>query len=229
MPISPHVESAPHPIILKFFLQQPLLPFAIAAANNQALLLPAADTHLPCWMRPPPMPVGVLAVIISCQGQPLNWRGAAVPNPTIQTLLHPVCCPLLQWGGRTPQGTSVCSLFHSHSTKSLPPSLSPPPSPSTLVHCCRSFLWSPPQHRHCLPSSTAAVFVIVIVIVFVVIIHHHRHHPPQLPPPPSLPIAPSSIALCADVNCHHSGWLLSLPLSSSLSSHHHCRRRRCPQ
>jgi hypothetical protein len=120
MPISPQVESAPHPIILPCSLQPPLLPFTIAAANNQALLFPAAATHLPYWMRLPPMPVGVLEVIISCQEQPLKWGGAAVPNPTIHTLLHPVCCLLLQWGG-TPHGTLVCSHFHSHSTKSLPP------------------------------------------------------------------------------------------------------------
>ena len=82
MPISPQVESAPHPIILPCSLQPPLLPFTIAAANNQALLFPAAATHLPYWMRLPPMPVGVLEVNISCQEQPLHWggRGCAQSN-----------------------------------------------------------------------------------------------------------------------------------------------------
>jgi hypothetical protein len=105
-PLSCNADITPNristtPIILPCSLQPLLLTFASAVANNaadntannQALLSPASDAHLPRWMMLPPMPVGVLVVIISCQEQPPCWEGAAAPNPTIHTCPHPTCCP----------------------------------------------------------------------------------------------------------------------------------------
>ena len=96
--ITPHrIGTAPQNIASS--LQTPPLPFAIATNNKKALQAPATDTHLPSWMRPPAPVVVGLIVFISCQEQePLNWGGGVAPNPTILSLLHPTCCPLLQWG-----------------------------------------------------------------------------------------------------------------------------------
>lgn len=82
------------------------------------LLASTADTHLPSWMKllaRSPTPVIQLCSFLNRSNY---WIEEGGGNPRIHILLHPICCLFPQLGG-TPQGNSLSSLSHSHSTKSV--------------------------------------------------------------------------------------------------------------
>ncbi len=96
----PPLESTLSPIVSSCSLPPPLEQFSFGAANIEANQVsprqpPGAD-H-PGWIRLPPMPMGVLAVILCCWETPLHWWWAVVPHPTIPKL-HFNIWPLLLWG-----------------------------------------------------------------------------------------------------------------------------------
>jgi hypothetical protein len=109
----PPLESTLSPIISSCsLLRQLSISAANVVANQVSLRQPQGADH-PGWIRPLPVPLGVLAVILCCWETPRDSGGTTSNHPCTQSQ-HLAFAAV---GGDMPQGHSLSSL--SQSTLSL--------------------------------------------------------------------------------------------------------------